>query len=361
MKKVIKKIFAVCALVTGMNVVAQDLHFSMFNDAPIYLNPAMCAVGYDARAVLNYKSQWKSVATPYKSYGASAEFAFKHSKLQSKSYMTSGLNVWDDQAGEGNFNNLHIGLVLGTVIRSGQNGKFSLGLTGAFSQATINSSKFTWDSQYNGYRYDPTLIGEQVPNNRFIYGDFGGGLNYHFAKSERYISSGDGHRFDIGASVFHANVPFYSFYGNTGEQLHMKFVQHATFVFALPQLKSNIIPSYVVSVQGSHLEIMGGVMFRYVMEEASVHSTTVRPVALSVGAFYRSRDAFSPQVLYEWGKYAFGVSYDINLSQLTPFSKTRGSLEVCLRYNWNPGYGVGVGNTTGPRATPGKGGTATGF
>jgi hypothetical protein len=92
-----------------------------------------------------------------------------------------------------------------------------------------------------------------------------------------------------------------------------------------------------------------------------VHSNTVKPVAFSLGAMYRFKDAFSPQVLFEYDKYAVGVSYDLNLSQLTPFSKTLGSLEVCLRYNWNPGYGVGVGNTTGPRATPGKGGTSTGF
>lgn len=359
MKKIALVILALLAFDRVLN--AQDMHFSQYNETPVYLNPALAGTAYDMRIVANYKSQWKSVATPYKSFGCSGEFAMKHKKLNKRSYWTSGFNVYNDISGDGNFNSLHMGLLLGTVLKSGKNGKFSMALTGAFDQRSISTSKFTWDQQYNGYRYDANLPGETVPNNRFFYGDFGAGFNYHYAKSERYISAADGHRFDIGLAAYHLNVPFYSFYGNTGENLYMKFVQHANFVIALPQIKSNIIPGYVVSVQGPHVEVITSFMFRYVLQDASVHSGTIKPVALSLGAMYRMQDAFSPQVLFEYDKYALGVSYDLNLSRLTPFSKTRGGLEICLRYNWNPGYGVGVGNTTGPRPTPGKGGTATGF
>lgn len=364
MKKVIKKIAIVCVFLqvfVGGKTFAQDVHFSQFNDVPVYINPALCAISYDMRVILNYKSQWKSVAVPYKTYAASAEFALRHKKLNKRSYWTTGFNAYNDISGDASFNSLHLGVMLGTVLKSGRFGKFSMALTGAFDQRTINTSKLTWDSQYNGYKYDASLQGEQVPNNKFIYGDFGAGFNYHYAKSDRYISAADGHRFDIGFSAFHVNVPFYSFYGNTGENLHMKFIQHANFVLALPQIKSNIIPSYIIMMQGSHIEAMVGVMFRYVIEDPSVHSGTIKPVALSVGGFYRSRDAFSPQLLFEYDKYALGVSYDVNLSGLTPFTKTRGGLEICLRYNWNPGYGLGVGNTTGPRPTPNHTQSSTGF
>jgi type IX secretion system PorP/SprF family membrane protein len=361
MRKMLQNVVVSCLLLQAGVVFAQDVHFSQYNETPVLVNPALCAVAYDMRFILNYKSQWKSIAAPYKSYGASGEFAFKHKKLTTKSHFTTGFVAYNDIAGDGNFNSLHLGLMLGTVIKTGPSSKISMALTGAFNQRSINASKLTWDSQYNGYKYDPNLAGEQLPDNRFIFGDFGAGFNYHYARSERYISAADGHRFDIGFSAFHVNVPFYSFYGNTGEQLHIKFVQHANFAFALPQVQSNIIPSYVVMVQGSQIEIMGGLMFRYVMEDGSVHSGSVKPMALSVGGFYRARDAFSPQVLFEYDKYALGVSYDVNLSGLTPFTKTRGSLEISLRYSWNPGYGLGVGNTIGPKPTPGKGGTSNGF
>ncbi len=364
MKATAKRIVLVCIFLqvfAGSHIFAQDVHFSQFNETPVYLNPALAGVAYDMRAIMNYKSQWKSVAVPYKSFGASAEFALKHKKLNRRSYFTTGFNMYNDVAGDANFSSLHLGLLFGVVLKSGTNGKFSMALTGAFDQRTISGQKLTWDSQYNGYKYDANLLGEQIPNNKLIYGDFGAGFNYHYAKSERYISASDGHRFDIGFAAYHVNVPFYSFYGNTGENLHIKFVQHANFVFALPQIKSNIIPSYMFMMQGAQIEIMAGLMFRYVLADPSVHSGTIKPIALSLGGFYRFRDSFSPQVLFEYDKYALGVSYDVNLSALTSFSKTKGGLELCFRYNFNPGYGLGIGNTTGPRPTPNKTQSSTGF
>lgn len=331
---------------------AQDPHFSQFNEAPIYINPALSGVSYDMRVIMSYKSQWKSVSVPYKSYGASAEFALKHKKLNKKSYWTTGLMAYNDIAGDAKFTSLHLGGLLGVVIKAGKFSKLSGGLMAAFDQRTINGSKLTWDSQYNGYRYDPSLEGEQIPQNHFIYADFGAGFNWHYAKSERYISAADGHRFDIGFSAYHVNVPFYSFYGNTGENQHIRFVSHANFVIAVPSIKASVIPSYIFMMQGPQIEANAGLMFRYILSDASVHSTTIKPVAISIGGFYRLRDAFVPQLLFEYDKYAIGVSYDVNLSGLTPVSKTKGGLEICLRYNWNPSYGNSVGNTTGPKPTP---------
>jgi type IX secretion system PorP/SprF family membrane protein len=351
MKRFLLSVIFLLTLATS-NLFAQDPHFSQYNEAPIYINPALSGVAYDTRVNLNYKSQWKSVAVPYKSYGASAEFAIKHKKLNKKSYFTTGLMAYNDVSGNSNFSSLHLGGLLGVVIKSGKNSKISGGLMAAFDQRTINGSKLTWDSQYNGYKYDASLPGEQIPQNHFIYADFGAGFNWHYAKSERYISAADGHRFDIGFSAYHVNVPYYSFYGNTGENQHMRFVQHANFVVAVPQINASIIPSYIVMVQGPSVEVTAGVMFRYILADASVHSSTIKPMAFSFGGYYRSKDAFIPQVLFEYDKYALGVSYDVNLSALTPTSKTQGGLEICLRYNWNPTYGNSVGNTTSPRPTP---------
>ena len=351
MKRLLLSVIFLVTVVAG-NLFAQDPHFSQYNETPIYINPALSGVAYDARVNMNYKSQWKSVAVPYKSYGASAEFAIKHKKLNKKSYFTTGLMVYNDVSGTSSFSSLHIGGLLGVVIKSGKNSKLSGGIMAAFDQRNVNGSKLTWDSQYNGYKYDASLPGEQIPQTHFIYGDFGAGFNWHYAKSERYISAADGHRFDIGFSAYHVNVPYYSFYGNTGENQYMRFVQHANFVIAVPQINASIIPSYIIMKQGPSIEVNAGVMFRYILSDASIHSTTIKPMAFSVGGYYRSLDAFIPQVLFEYDKYALGVSYDVNLSTLTPVSKTKGGLEICLRYNWNPAYGNSVGNTTGPKATP---------
>jgi type IX secretion system PorP/SprF family membrane protein len=262
------------------------------------------------------------------------------------------LLVYNDVSGTSNFSSLHLGGLLGFVVKSGKHSKLSGAVMGAFDQRNVNGSKLTWDSQYNGYRYDPSLPGEQIPQTHFIYGDIGAGFNWHFAKSERYISAGDGHRFDIGVSAYHVNVPYYSFYGNTGENQYMRYVSYANVVVAMPGISSNLIPSVIVIKQGPSMEVDAGLMFRYIVNDPSIHSSTIKPFAFSFGGYYRSLDAFIPQILLEYGKYALGFSYDINLSTLTPFSKTKGGMEIALRYNWNPSYGTNIGNTTSPKATP---------
>ena len=351
MKRFLLSVVVLVTVVAG-DLHAQDPHFSQYNETPVYINPALAGVAYDVRANLNYRSQWKSVSVPYKSYGASAEFAMKHKKLNKKSYFTTGLMVYNDVSGTSNFSALHLGGLLGVVVKAGKYSKISGAITAAFDQRNVNGEKLTWDNQYNGYKYDAAIPGEQIPQTHFIYADFGAGFNFHFAKSERYISAGDGNRFDIGASVYHVNVPYYSFYGNTGENQYMRFVQHANFVIALPSVSSNIIPSYIVMIQGPSVEVTAGIMYKYIMHDPSVHSASVKPMAISFGAYYRSLDAFIPQILFEKGKYAIGASYDLNLSALTPTSKSKGAFEIALRYNFNPSYGQNIGNTIAPKPTP---------
>jgi hypothetical protein len=36
--------------------------------------------------------------------------------------------------------------------------------------------------------------------------------------------------------------------------------------------------------------------------------------------------------MFEFGDWAIGVSYDINLSSLTPYSQSRGGMEISLRF-----------------------------
>jgi len=52
---------------------AQDIHFSQINETPLLINPANAGLGCDMRAILNYRTQWSSVTTPYKTFAASYE------------------------------------------------------------------------------------------------------------------------------------------------------------------------------------------------------------------------------------------------------------------------------------------------
>jgi hypothetical protein len=43
--------------------------------------------------------------------------------------------------------------------------------------------------------------------------------------------------------------------------------------------------------------------------------------------------------MIEWDQYSAGFGYDINISSLTPVSKSKGGFELFLRFNMGDGGG----------------------
>ncbi|MFI5151315.1 MAG: type IX secretion system membrane protein PorP/SprF, partial [Bacteroidia bacterium] len=51
---------------SAKDINAQDTHFSQFYMSPLTQNPAMAGAVYDMQALINYRNQWSSIATPFK-------------------------------------------------------------------------------------------------------------------------------------------------------------------------------------------------------------------------------------------------------------------------------------------------------
>ncbi len=47
---------------------AQDSHFSQFDKSPLMINPALAGALYKTQVNLNYRSQWSSVNSPFKTF-----------------------------------------------------------------------------------------------------------------------------------------------------------------------------------------------------------------------------------------------------------------------------------------------------
>jgi len=61
----------------------QDIHFSQNDVTPLLNNPAMTGIFMgNHRVVLNYKEQWKSVASPYKTTAMQYDGLYFRNKLQ---------------------------------------------------------------------------------------------------------------------------------------------------------------------------------------------------------------------------------------------------------------------------------------
>ncbi len=77
MKQIHFKFFLLAAILTAHSswLIAQDIHFSQFFEAPLYRNPALAGiVNGDVRVQTVYRSQWNSITNAYKTTSVNAEY-----------------------------------------------------------------------------------------------------------------------------------------------------------------------------------------------------------------------------------------------------------------------------------------------
>jgi len=339
-----KKIYtSILALLLLIQLNAQDRHFSQYNELSSVINPALAGVQYDTRVIGAYRTQWGSVAKAYQTYGVAFEQSIKYKKLKGNHFAVSA-SIFRDMAGTAKLGSINPNVGACYVVKLSKRMKGSVGAVGGFNYKTIDVTQLTWDRQFNGYEYEPTLpSGEaEVPRSAITSYDAGIGVNLSYAESEKFISSKDGNKMNVGFSAFHFNIPKNSYFSSS-EKLMTRYCFYVNGDINIPKSKNAIMPSIIYMRQGPSSEFLLGALFKFILVDQSLYTTIKKPSAFSVGAQYRYKDAIIPTILWQYGKYALGVSYDINVSALTPASKRNGGLEVMFRYNTSPGYGRNLG------------------
>lgn len=342
--KHIIKPFLVFAFINQV-AVAQDIHFSQYTETPSSINPALAGVTYNTRVIGNYRTQWSSVANKYETMGLSFDQTIKNKKLKS-SYFAVAVNIFKDVAGDANLSTLNPNLGVAYIQRITKKMKFSGGLQSGFFYRTLDASNLRFDGHYNGYTYDPMRpSGEPVPTKPGITSfDLGGGVNLNYVQSDKFISAKNAAKFDLGVSAYHYRLGKNSFL-NSNDRLQARMCAYFNGDFNIRSSINTIMPSILYMRQGPLNVIIAGAMVKFVLGDPSTYTALKKPRAFSIGGYYRYKDAIIPAILFQYNKYAFGVSYDINVSSLTPASGRKGGLEVMLRYNIFPGYGINLGRT----------------
>lgn len=311
---------------------AQDIHFSQYRETPLLINPAQTALNKDIRIVLNYKDQWRSFVSPYKTFAFSGETKI-NSKQNKNNYIGLGLQFYSDKAGDSKMRSTTGSINISGIITLNEKSKLGLGIMGGFGQRTIDYSSLQWESQYVGMAYNPNApSGEQEGANSYTYPDVGAGIAWNLGKDQMYISANNGVHATLGISVFHFGLPQYSYYNQTSEKLNTKFIGHGNIEFGIQNTSLLIAPELFFVKQGTQQEIIVGSVFKYVLQEGSKYTGNKKSSAVSLGAVYRIGDAFVPSLMYEYSNYAIGISYDVNLSKLRTVSTLRGGFEISLRF-----------------------------
>ena len=322
---------------------AQDIHFSQYQQTPQLINPALTGALSVLRATLIYKNQWGSVTSPYKTLGVSIENRFKAKQKKGEALPTNdevpfrrfaaGLSFYSDKAGDGNMGLTQANLSFATFVPTTENSSLSAGLQVSLIQRSVNFTKLMFSDQYNGTSYDAGLSnGESASSQNFTYPDIGGGLNWNYGFSESLRESESKLKANIGASVYHINKPKLEYlYGST-EKLDMKFIMHADFLIGLSQPNLALAPSVIYTLQGPSRELIVGMMLKYYLIQGPRYYGVKASSALGFGITYRNKDAAIASLLFEYGHYGIGCSYDLNISKLNSASRLKGGPEVFLRY-----------------------------
>ncbi len=337
------KLFLLTATATA-TITAQDLHFSQFNEAPLLVNPALTSVKNDIRASLTYRDQWRSVTSPYQTFGASYEMKlnkkewvkvdkFTEIYKQSMKNLSAGIQIYRDKAGDGKMGSFQALLSLASHVRIAKEHMLSLGFMGGISQHTIDFSAFQWDSQYDGFNYDPTLsTGENFSTNNFVRAEFASGILWTFGKNESSIRSNNEFKGNLGIAGYHLNRPKTGFIAAGSDRMEARWVAHGNCEIGVKNTNLDILPSFLVNLQGPSKEIIFGSMLRYNAKEDSKYTGFVKSLNWSLGGYWRAGDSFILSTLLEAGQYAVGFSYDINASDLSGASTGRGGFEITLRF-----------------------------
>ncbi len=330
-------LFSSIAFVSTTNkAMAQDIHFSQFDETPLQLNPANAGVQHETRFILNFKNQWQAVGSPYRTYAFSGDFRMLKKK---KHQMGLGIDFFSDKSGDAAFGSNQVNLSLTGIINLNDKSLLSGGLMGGFAQRSLNPAKLQWGSQYDGMQFNENIASGEVSTNNFSFFDLGAGLNYSYGTDEGYISANNARKVNLGVAVFHPHRPAYSFYGDKTQRLHTKFVLSGNAAIGMPNSNLVLKPSYIVFIQGGVKEITPGMTFQYILQEGSKYTGLKKSSAFSLGAYYRMRDAFIGIVRFEYSNYSIGFSYDVNLSKLRAVTSTRGGFEISLRWVYPNAFG----------------------
>lgn len=310
---------------------SQDIHFSQFEASPLTLNPALTGVmDLNYRVVNNYKNQWTSISTPY----STMAFGYDMNLLKDDgkgTYLGVGLSAFGNKAGKSELASSQLNLSLSSTTNLNDNNTFSVGLQGGYAQRSVNLSSLSWDNQFNGNNFDPTLPTREVAYGEKInFIDISTGGLWNFQNRDKLNIS-------TGFAYFHANKPNQSFNNNVKDVLQPKLVLHNATEIKLPHSGSfpdrYFIPKILFMKQGAHQELFLGAFFKTVIQTASRYTNWQNEVTFDLGAFYRKGDAIIAATSFDYGNIKIGISYDINISKLRTASAYNGGIEYSLIYS----------------------------
>lgn len=304
-------------MLSVQTVFSQDVHFSQFDAAPLYFNPALSGlIDCNNRFISNFKGQWST----YNSFMLSYDKPLPAFSIAGGD-MGIGALINADYAGETSYGNTmlkimpayHKDIIPGFF-------KLSTGLDIMFNHTSVDETKVLLPGQI-----DPNT-GEAVTGTDFektskLYADLGLGLNGEFKIREDF--------------PINAGITFHRLAGSGGggfatEQSpsnYRRFSLNANAIYPINTTIS-LLPSFIYLNQKKYNEMNAGTFVKFSLGE---HTPLLD--AFYTGAWYRFGDAlifglaFDKPISTKW-TLNFGFSYDLTVSSFSDSNKWKSSNNV---------------------------------
>ncbi len=296
---------------------AQDIHWSQFNDNPIFQNPGNAGQFQgDMRFVANYRDQWRSVTVPFSTFSFSVDANLK--RMKNLGY---GIMFFHDVVGDGQFRTIEVQANASYLLKLSADSTHSIrpGVNLGFNHRQFNFDQFYFDSQFDGIAYNPALSNnENLSSDRKNNVSIGVGSIYQFYKDARM-------NFTAGVGAFNLNRPNQGFYNNVvPRDIRLSFFGKGIYKL---NYDFDLVPGIQYSIQGKYRELLVGSSVKY-----TLINRLGQYRALYAGLWYRNKDAGFISVGMDYQSWFAGISYDINFSKLVPASQARGGIEIAVRY-----------------------------
>lgn len=289
---------------------AQDIHFSQIDANPILFNPAYSGF-FDGtgRFGVIYRNQWASVSRAFQTIAATAEVSLLRRRYY-RDGLSLGFILYSDRAGT-----LSYGTTSGNVILSyykaldaGNSSFISVAAEAGMGQAGFNTSDIELE--------DPT---DDISETSVNFLSFGAGVAWFYEPNDDLYLK-------IGLSGRNLNRPNVTYLDQGDAFIERKFSAYARAEYrAFGDVA--VLPLAAALVQRNYKEIMFGCDVKWYLSESSGHR-----LSIIGGLRYRWLDAALLELAVEYNAFLFTLTYDANISKLTPASHSVGSFEIGIVY-----------------------------
>jgi len=316
------RMFLVSALFTGSQLMAQDIHFTQFDAAPLTLNPAFTGMFNGAvRVSAIYRNQWVSATMPYNTVSVSVDapvVTFKNG-----SYFAAGTQLMRDNIGDG-FNSFS------SIASMAFHKLFGYDS----SRISLHGCDLAIGFQAGYAQYASGLNASNLYFRNDIYIDhyyllLGNTVNYYLLNTGISFSQTTGSRFNytIGASANNINQPKDELLKRQNELSGLD--KRYTGIAGANWLVTNrvtISPSVIYITFSTREDYIAGSEFQYKLTKHPNANGNIPSIFL--GGWYRTGNTGMVTAAYAFGRLRIGISRDFRSDE----PNYGGGFEVMARY-----------------------------